>query len=92
MPRPPLRPRLDVEAPFSAPHRRPLLPGTDAPPLASPPLRGEHKWKLLGLLLGGNLAGDAWMPPGSMRYDGDTRSFFFPGADETLPTQTSFGP
>ena len=44
------------------------------------------------MLLGGNLAGDAWMPPGSMRYDGDTRSFFFPGADETLPTQTSFGP
>ncbi|EOD08437.1 hypothetical protein EMIHUDRAFT_106136 [Emiliania huxleyi CCMP1516] len=52
---------------------------------------GEHKWKLLGLLLGGNLAGDAWMPPGSIRYDGDTRSFFFPGADEKLPTQTSFG-
>ena len=71
-PPPPFDRGSTSRTPFSAPHRRPFPPGTDAPPCVTTPLRGEHKWKLLGLLLGGNLAGDAcglastwgWTPAG----------------------------
>ena len=49
---------------------------------------GEHKWKLIGLLLGENTAGDSWLPPGAMRLQGgkgDHAGLFFPGLNERLP-------
>ena len=52
---------------------------------------GEHKWKLIGLLLGENTAGDSWLPPGAMRLQGvkgDHAGLFFPGLNERVPASS----
>ena len=50
---------------------------------------GEHKWKLIGLLLGENTAGDSWLPPGAMRSPGKGAGMFFPGLNERVATSTA---
>lgn len=51
---------------------------------------GEHKWKLIGLLLGENTAGDMWLPPGAMRLSqGKGAGMFFPGLNEKVATSTA---
>jgi hypothetical protein len=53
---------------------------------------GEHKWKLIGLLLGENTAGDSWLPPGAMRLQGvkgDRAGLFFPGLNERVPAPSA---
>ena len=50
---------------------------------------GEHKWKLIGLLLGENTAGDSWLPPGAMRSSGKGAGLFFPGLNARVATSTA---
>ena len=50
---------------------------------------GEFKWKLIGLLLGENAAGDKWLPPGAIRdLASKSARVFFPGVDQRLPATT----
>jgi len=55
-----------------------VLPGSSSPGT-------EHKFKLIGLLLGQNRAGDLWLPPGAMRSQEGSNRLFFPGVDLPLP-------
>lgn len=54
-----------------------VLPGTSS---------GEHKFKILGLLMAAVDAAKGWLPPGATAPTESKHGLFFPGMDVDLPT------